>query len=117
MEERVGGRQRGAATGRRHRQHWLLLATTLAFASLLAACGAGSTGTGSRPTSGTATSPAIAATAAGEPVPAATTATANPPASGGGTITAVPIDGYALGGQDRLGAPGLGAFLFFDADG
>ena len=50
-------------------------------------------------------------------MPVATNVAPNPSASGGGTITAVPLDGHALGGQDRLGAPGLGAFLFFDADG
>ena len=115
MEQRVG-RQEGARTGHRHLRQWLLLATALALASLLAACGAGTTGTTSTATSGTADSPAIAAPAVGEPVPAANAVT-NSPTSGGGTITAVPLDGHALGGQVRLGAPGLGAFLFFDADG
>ncbi len=116
MEQRVE-RQRGAGRGHRHRRHWLLLATALALASLLAACGAGTTGSRDGPTSGTAPSPTIASTTAGEPVPAATNATTTPPASGGETITAVPLDGHPLGGQVRLGAPGLGAFLFFDADG
>ena len=116
MEQRVG-RQRGAGTGYRHRRQWLLLATAFALASLVAACGAGTTGSGGGTTSGTARSPTIASTTAGEPVPAATNATTTPPASGGETITAVPLDGHALGGQASLGAPGLGAFLFFDADG
>jgi hypothetical protein len=117
MEQRVGVGQRRAGTTYRHRRHWLLFATALALASLLAACGARTTGTTSTATSGTADPPAIAPTTVGAPVPAATNAVTNSPTSGGGTITAVPIDGHALGGQDRLGAPGLGAFLFFDADG
>ncbi len=117
MVQRRGVGQRGARTGQRHRRQWLLLATVIALASLLAACGAGTTGTASTATSGTADSPAIAVPAVGEPVPAAANATTKPPTSGGGTITAVPINGHALGGQDRLGTPGRGAFLFFDADG
>lgn len=37
--------------------------------------------------------------------------------AGDGAPRAVPVDGQALGGQDRVGTPGQGAFLFFDADG
>jgi hypothetical protein len=29
----------------------------------------------------------------------------------------VPLEGRELGGEGRLGGAGLGAFLFFDADG
>ena len=38
-------------------------------------------------------------------------------ARAGGTVRTVPVDGEALNGQDRVGAPGLGTFLFFDAHG
>ena len=34
-----------------------------------------------------------------------------------GAVKVVPREGYSLSGQDRVGAPNLGAFLFFDADG
>ena len=97
----------------------LLLAAMLALVSLVAACGAGSE---SSPTPGgptATTTPTRAASAptspASLPGPAQVTPTA--PSTGGGTIAAVPRDGHAFSGQDRLGAPGLGAFLFFDADG
>jgi len=115
MEQRVG-RQQGTGTDYRHRRHWLLLATAFALASLVAACGASTADGGGGTASGMAPSPAVTSTTVGEPVPAAN-ATTNPPASGGETITAVPLDGHALAGQDRLGAPGLGTFLFFDVDG
>ncbi|MDP9374259.1 MAG: hypothetical protein M3Q65_17750 [Chloroflexota bacterium] len=34
-----------------------------------------------------------------------------------GASRAMPVDGHALGGQGRVGTPGQGTFLFFDADG
>lgn len=34
-----------------------------------------------------------------------------------GTAGPVPVDGHALGGQNRASATGQGTFLFFDADG
>lgn len=85
------------------------------------------------PTPGLTTSPSTAATSTATPA-AAPGATAAPgggtpaalapvpapsvaPASSGGTVRAVPVDGFALSGQERVGASGLGAFLFFDADG
>lgn len=35
----------------------------------------------------------------------------------GGAIHTEPVPGNELGGENRLGTPGLGAFLFFDAAG
>jgi hypothetical protein len=46
-------------------------------------------------------------------VPAATGATG----AGASAERIEPVAGKELGGQDRVGAPGLGTFLFFDAEG
>ena len=52
--------------------------------------------------------------------PATTTAgpaaTSVVPAPGAGALRPVPVE-RALSGQDRVGTPGLGAFLFFDSEG
>lgn len=82
--------------GKRRASPWVLIRTLALVLPLLALAACGSTGGG--------------ATAA------ATGATGT--ASGGASAARIaPVAGKGLGGQDRVGAPGLGTFLFFDAEG
>lgn len=74
---------------------WLWLPLGCLLLAALMACGtATTTGSGAAPTGATGTSAPV-----------------------GGTVKALPVDGHALNGQDRVGVAGQGAFLFFDAEG
>lgn len=73
---------------------WSLLGLLALLLSVLASCGA--------------TAPTITPQAGGR---------ATAPAQSAGPVRAVPVGRFALSGQERVGAPGQGAFLFFDADG
>ena len=93
---------RGHRAGSRDRRRsWPVLVVAIVM-PLLVACGATRPAT---PGQGTVT------TASGQ------AATVAAPAAAGGLVRAVPLDGHALGGHDRLGTPGLGTLLFFDAAG
>ena len=101
--------------------HWL---GALAFVvPLLMACGGAggaisTAATAATPTSagGGASTAATTTTTLAAPA-VVTSAAAATTATAGGTVRAIPLPGHGLSGQDRVGAPGLGAFLFFDAAG
>ncbi|MDP9373586.1 MAG: hypothetical protein M3Q65_14270 [Chloroflexota bacterium] len=108
--------------GHQHRPRgrcWLWLGMLAFVVPLLAACGSAGGGATGSATSTAASAGSTAATSAA-PATATTIATGaatTVPAAGSGTVRAIPLDGYGLSGQDRVGAAGMGAFLFFDAAG
>ncbi len=84
---------------------WPLVGLLLLLLPLLAACGGSRAATTTlAPTHTPATTTAGAAATSGVPTP------------GAGALRPVLVE-RALSGQDRVGAPGLGAFLFFDSEG
>lgn len=95
----------GVERGKHKRAYRPLIGLLLLFLPLLATCG------GSR---------AATTTLAPAHAPATTTAgaaaTSVGPAPADGALRPVPV-GWAMSRQDRVGAPGLGAFLFFDSEG
>ncbi len=101
--------------------HWL--GALVFVVPLLMACGSAGGAISTAATAATTTSAgggaatAAATTTTTLAAPAVVTSAAPTTATAGGTVRAIPLQGHGLSGQDRVGAPGLGAFLFFDAAG
>lgn len=132
--------EEGGAGRGKHGGGYRALVGLLLFLPLLAACGGPpatpartttpattpaltSTGAEAAATSATVTTTANAALTSAAPAPSTALApqptpapTVAPTAAAGGALRPIPV-AQALSGQDRVGAPGLGAFLFFDSDG